>query len=85
MTNCLIVSARCIARLYQKFQEAKDLVALGAIEIIEDSFSLEKELHHLIAFSEKAQEKGQIAREYVKSKTGASQHILSHLEQNKLL
>ncbi|MDA3906029.1 MAG: 3-deoxy-D-manno-octulosonic acid transferase [Bacteroidales bacterium] len=70
---------------YKKFQEAKDLVELGAVEVVKDSLQLEKSILHLLTFSEKRLHKGQISRDYVKSKTGATNHIISYLERTNIL
>jgi len=70
---------------YEKFQEAKELIELGAIEVVRDAETLEKSLLHFQAFPDKRLAKGQIARKYVQSKTGATQHILQFLEKNNWL
>lgn len=65
---------------YEKFQEAKDLVDLGAIEVINEYSALEKSLNNLIAKPEQSIEIGKKASEYVKSKIGATEHIIETLE-----
>lgn len=70
---------------YQKFQEAVDLVELGAIEVIKDAGHLEKSILQLISFPDIRLEKGQQARDYVSKKTGATQHIIDLLEDNYFL
>ena len=70
---------------YKKFQEAKELVALGAVEVISEVDQLEKKLLYLLTFPELVKEKGQIARDYVQLKTGATYHILEYLKGKNLL
>ncbi|HAG16105.1 MAG TPA: 3-deoxy-D-manno-octulosonic acid transferase [Bacteroidales bacterium] len=70
---------------YQKFQEAKDLVSLGAIELVSDTHSLEKSILSLIDNPEIRLEKGQKARTYVQKNIGATHLILSVLEEKNFL
>ena len=70
---------------YEKFQEAKDLVSLHAIEVIEEAKLLEQSLVNLLSDPDQRIEKGQKARDYVKSKTGVTNHIIKHLENKNLL
>lgn len=70
---------------YQKFQEAKDLVSLNAIEVVEDDKQLEQSLIKLLSNPNDCLEKGQKAREYVQSKKGASNHILKYLREKPFI
>lgn len=70
---------------YEKFQEAKDLVSLNAIEVIEEAKQLEQSLVDLLFNPDKRIEKGKKARDYVKSKTGVTNHITDYLEDKKLI
>lgn len=70
---------------YEKFQEAKDLVNLHTIFVVEDTESLQNRLEYFISNPEKRLEKGQKARAYIQAKIGASQHILETLEEKKWL
>lgn len=70
---------------YEKFQEAKDLVNLHSIFVVEDKESLQNNLEHFISNPEKRREKGQKAQAYVQAKIGATQHILGILKEKKWL
>jgi len=70
---------------YEKFQEAKDLVSLHSIEVIKEAKELEQSLEYLLSNLDQHIEKGQKARNYVKSKTGVTNHIIKHLENKNLL
>lgn len=65
---------------YEKFQEAKDLVDLGAIEVINEYSDLENSLNNLVAKPEQSIVIGKKASDYVKSKIGATEHIIKTLE-----
>jgi len=70
---------------YEKFQEAKDLVSLHAIEVIEDTKQLEQSLVDLLSNPDQRIEKEEKTRDYVKSKTGVTARIIEHLENKKLI
>lgn len=70
---------------YEKFQEAKDLVSLGVIEVIKDTKQLEHSLVDLLSDHGYCIKKGKKAQEYVKSQAGATKHILNYLENKNLL
>ncbi|MBB5440926.1 3-deoxy-D-manno-octulosonic-acid transferase [Pedobacter sp. AK017] len=62
---------------YDKFQEAKDLIALGAAKSIDNMAELTAAAETLI----RDQEAGKIAKEYVISKTGATDQILNYISR----
>ena len=70
---------------YEKFQEAKDLVSLGVIEVLKETKQLKHSLADQLSEPRYCIEKGQKARDYVKSKTGVTNHIIDYLENKKLL
>ncbi len=70
---------------YEKFQEAKDLVRIGGAFSISNSAELRTELDNLFndkSFSEKT---GQISKQYVLEKKGATDIIVRYLQANRLL
>jgi len=70
---------------YQKFQEAKDLINIGAIEVITEALVLQTKLESLVNDKNLATKMGEAARSYVQKQTGASMHIVTHLEKQNLI
>lgn len=70
---------------YEKFQEAKDLINTGAIEVITEALVLQTKLENLINDKDLATKIGEAARNYVQKQTGASMHIVTHLEKQNLI
>jgi len=66
---------------YQKFNEAKELVNLGTCTVINSSAELNAELK--VAFSNNAirMQKGNLAKDYIISNTGATQRIMQYIEK----
>lgn len=62
---------------YDKFQEAKDLIALGAANSIGNMTELTAAAETMI----RDKEAGKIAKEYVISKTGATDQILNYISR----
>ncbi|RQO67329.1 3-deoxy-D-manno-octulosonic acid transferase [Pedobacter sp. KBW06] len=62
---------------YDKFQEAKDLIALTAARSIETESDLSAAFTHFIAHKEA----GKIAQKYVNEKTGSTRQILEFIEK----
>ncbi|MEQ7800654.1 glycosyltransferase N-terminal domain-containing protein [Pedobacter sp. ASV1-7] len=62
---------------YDKFQEAKDLIQIGAAKSISNQVELEKALSALTETSEY----GLIASNYVNSKTGSTEQIVKYLSK----
>ncbi len=69
---------------YDKFQEAKDLINLGAIQIVENTNQLENKIVELKKDVKKSAHLGDLARAYVLKNKGATNHILDHLKINFL-
>lgn len=63
---------------YDKFQEAKDLISIGAAISIADETGLQQAFN---TFKEPT-EAGNIAGKYVQDKTGSTRQILEHIEKN---
>ncbi|MPN01768.1 hypothetical protein SDC9_148980 [bioreactor metagenome] len=61
--------------MYEKFREARDLIAIGGAFSIPDSETLEEKLDALL----KDEKAGVIAGEYVKQNTGATKLILKEI------
>jgi 3-deoxy-D-manno-octulosonic-acid transferase len=70
---------------YDKFQEAKELIQLKVIEVIENQEQLEQKLFFLLENPNASAIKGKAAHQYVQSQTGATTHILSTLETKKYI
>ena len=60
---------------YDKFQEAKDLIKLGAAK----SISNQNELETAFLTLTKSTDIGAVAKNYVASKTGSTDQIIQHL------
>jgi 3-deoxy-D-manno-octulosonic-acid transferase len=70
---------------YQKFAEAKDLIDLEVIHVVENTSSLQKHLNLFLESESKSIQVGLKAQHYVESKTGATQHILDQLKNKNLI
>lgn len=68
---------------YEKFQEAKDLIRAGASFTIQNQRELSERMDYL-NHTETRLDCGNIAKEYVLNKAGATQRIISHLRANAL-
>ena len=64
---------------YQKFQEAIDLVQLKACDVMQNSEELTRHISSLIKNETFRKEKGAIAKNYVKSNTGATELIINYM------
>src|SRR5690606_3789604 len=69
---------------YEKFQEAVDLLVLGAGFSIGNKEELQKVFGHLMD-TEKRKTAGEAAKKYVQQRSGATQIIMKYLETEKLL
>ena len=63
-----------------KFQEAIDLVKLGGAFEVERTEEIEEIVDQLLSNQEKLERVSKISKEYVTVKTGATDMIMSHLE-----
>lgn len=61
---------------HEKFQEARDLKKAGAVFSITNQTEIDKVLSSLLTNKELLENTSQIAQEYVKEKTGATQQII---------
>ncbi|WP_340200506.1 3-deoxy-D-manno-octulosonic acid transferase [Ascidiimonas sp. W6] len=64
---------------YQKFKEARDLVALGGILTINNSEELIKELKELVTNKKKRDATGKINHDYITQNKGAKVQILDYI------
>jgi len=64
---------------YDKFQEARDLIALGGAFAINDQEALNKTFQKLSTFSARTTA-GQINQTYVESNTGATEKIMAYCQ-----
>jgi 3-deoxy-D-manno-octulosonic-acid transferase len=67
---------------YQNFNEAVEMVALGCAFAVANSRELKKLIEEFLPNPDLILSLGQIARDYVESKSGGTQVILDHLETN---
>ncbi len=70
---------------YDWYLEAVDLVELEAAFTVENALDLETLLNDLLADKEWLDQTGKKAKEYVYNKTGATQKLLSYIQENRLL
>ena len=68
---------------YQKFQEAKDVLANGGGKSIQNFAELKNELDNLLDNSSKLQTAKLICKEYISEKQGATNIIMNHLTQHE--
>lgn len=64
---------------YQKFNEAKELIRLGACKAIHTNNELNTELNSLFNNNSDRKHKGDIAKNYIVSNTGATTQIMRHI------
>lgn len=71
--------------VYDKYQEAIDLVDAGAAFSIEDALELEEQLKELLSNQSLLQQAGAIAGAYVHEQAGGTKKILQYIQANRLL
>ncbi len=71
--------------VYQKFDEAENLVSLGGAFSIETALELESLLDTLFNDSQKIISSGKIGADYVAQHCGATKKIMGHIYANRLL
>ena len=71
--------------VFDKYQEAVDLVETGAAFSIEDTLQLEEQLKTLLNDRSLLQESGMTGRRYVSEQAGATEKILEYIQANRLL
>jgi len=67
---------------FQKFKEAKELIARGGALSVSDSLIFNKQLTQFLADDTHLQRTGEIAREYVMTNIGATEKIIRYIRQN---
>jgi 3-deoxy-D-manno-octulosonic-acid transferase len=70
---------------YQKFKEARDLIAGGAAHSINNAEELKIKMDHLLNDPEQLSKAGNAAKKYVEENVGATQKILQYIQENRLL
>jgi 3-deoxy-D-manno-octulosonic-acid transferase len=70
---------------YEKYIEAVELVERGGAYSIESAVEVEKLMNDLLSDVKWLQESGDAARNYVRMKEGATQRIISYIQENRLL
>jgi 3-deoxy-D-manno-octulosonic-acid transferase len=70
---------------YQKFKEARDLIAAGGAFSITNSEELKIKMDHLLNDPEQLFAAGNVAKNYVEENTGATQKIIQYIQENRLL
>lgn len=71
--------------VYDKYQEAIDLVDAGAAFSIEDALELEDQLKTLLSNQTLLKEAGTIAGNHVRNNAGATEKILGYIQAKRLL
>jgi 3-deoxy-D-manno-octulosonic-acid transferase len=69
---------------YRKFQEAKDLIELGAAFTIKDGRELTS-CFETLKTPEEQNKRGGLAKDYVSASKGATQSIISYLKQERII
>jgi 3-deoxy-D-manno-octulosonic-acid transferase len=71
--------------VYEKSAEAKDLVDMGAAFTISNALELEALLDNLFTNRRELKKSSDIAADYVQSKKGATEKVISYVMENRLL
>lgn len=72
-----------IGPIFNKFQEAIELVSLGSCKVVQNQQELDNELHKLYANVSYRDQNGQISKDYILNNTGATKIIMNYIS-NKL-
>lgn len=70
---------------YDKFQEAVDLVDAGGAFSVDNALELEEVLNNLLTNKTEADMAGNASKNYVYKSKGATQKIMQHIQENRLL
>lgn len=70
---------------YQKFKEAKDLIAVGGACSISTSEEFKIKTDHLLNDPETLSKAGEASKKYVEENTGATKKILQFIQEKRLL
>ncbi len=71
--------------VYEKFAEARDLVAAGGAFSFENAVELENLLTSLLTNEQKLKAAGEICKAYVEANRGATNSIMDYIYKNRLL
>jgi len=74
-----------IGPIYKKFYEAEELIESGGAFSIQNAVALEKLTDELFSNKEKLHQSGEAAYNYVKKRRGATEIIINHIQENRLL
>jgi 3-deoxy-D-manno-octulosonic-acid transferase len=70
---------------YQKFKEARDLIAEGAAFSVSKAEELKTKMDHLLNDPSELSNAGGAAKNYIEKNTGATQKIIQFIQENRLL
>ncbi|MDQ3843290.1 MAG: 3-deoxy-D-manno-octulosonic acid transferase [Bacteroidota bacterium] len=70
---------------YQKFKEARDLIAMEGASSVQTAGSLKQIIHLLLNDTTELQERSAAARNYVHQNKGATEKIVHYIQENRLL
>lgn len=70
---------------YQKFKEARDLIAQRAAFSVNNAEELKIKMGHLLNDPDQLLKAGDAAKNYVKDNVGATQKIVQYIQENRLL
>ena len=70
---------------YEKFSEAIELIDKGGAFDVEDAIELEEQLNELLSDEKFCSEASNIAGDYVKNHSGATDAIMKYIQENRLL
>ncbi|MEO5966988.1 MAG: glycosyltransferase N-terminal domain-containing protein [Ferruginibacter sp.] len=71
--------------VYDKFQEAKELIELGGAASFENAPELEIQLNHFFDNALKLKQASLISKNYVENNSGATKIIMNYIQENRLL
>ncbi|MFM9909035.1 MAG: 3-deoxy-D-manno-octulosonic acid transferase [Chitinophagaceae bacterium] len=71
--------------VYEKYKEAIELLEAGAAYSIETALELEELMNNMLSDEEWLKESGNVARNYVREKAGATEVIMNYIHENRLL
>jgi 3-deoxy-D-manno-octulosonic-acid transferase len=70
---------------YQKFKEARDLIAEGGAFSVSNAEQLKTKMDHLLNDPSELTEAGSAAKNYIENNTGATEKIIQFIQENRLL
>ena len=66
---------------HEKFEEARQLIALGGAFVIRDNADMERQVNHFLQDSADREKSGIISARYVRSATGATERVMQALSK----